>query len=160
MFDTRAMSAEMQRLRVEQVQQQLGAYEHLLHVERPRRGWLRAVREALGRTERQQAGVLGVSGPTLHKSEAAEADERISLRQLRKLARSLDCELVYGLVSRRPLTDVVESRARELATMEVNRVAHSMRLDGKTPSERVIERQIQQLTDELLRQRWSELWRA
>jgi transcriptional regulator with XRE-family HTH domain len=51
---------------------------------------LKLIREALGRTKRLQSQRLGVSGATLHKSEQSEADDRISLGQLRKIADGLD----------------------------------------------------------------------
>ncbi|MGE0097541.1 MAG: hypothetical protein AB7S86_04260 [Hydrogenophaga sp.] len=50
---------------------------------------MKLILEALGRMERQQAQRLGISGATLHKSEPSEADDRISLAQLRKLADRL-----------------------------------------------------------------------
>jgi predicted DNA-binding mobile mystery protein A len=123
------------------------------------RGWLKEIREALGRTERQQAERLGISGSTLHKSEQSEAQERISLGQLRKLADGLDCELVYALVPRRPLTEVVQDRANQLAKEEVYGVAHSMGLEDQRPSDARIQRQVARRAEELLRGRWSHLWR-
>jgi predicted DNA-binding mobile mystery protein A len=99
----------------------------------PPRGWLKLIREALGRTERQQAQRLGIAGATLHKSEQSEADDRITLGQLRKLADGLDCELVHALVPRRPLTDVVQERARAIAMEEVGGEAHTMGLEDQRP---------------------------
>lgn len=149
----------MQHLKLEQVQCQLDAYAPLLKLHRPRRGWLKLVREALGRTERQQAARVGISGPALHKSEAAEADERITLGQLRRLADGLDCELVYALVPRRPLPEVIQQRAHCIAAAEVYGVAYSMSLEGQRPSELTLRRQVQRRTEELLLSRWSALWR-
>ncbi len=113
------MSSELNQLRLEQVQTTLSGYKELVKRPPPSRGWLKLIREALGRTQRQQAQRLGISGATLHKSEQSEAEDRISLGQLRKLADGLDCELVYALVPRRPLTDVVQERARAIAMEEV-----------------------------------------
>src|SRR6218665_3654773 len=92
-----AMSPELNQLRLEQLQATLSSYADLVKRQTPPRGWLKLIREGLGRTERQQAQRLGISGPTLHKSEQSEADDRITLGQLRKLADGLDCELVYAL---------------------------------------------------------------
>ncbi|MDO8714450.1 MAG: transcriptional regulator, partial [Polynucleobacter sp.] len=71
------MSSEFNSLRLEQLQASLTAYDVLRAKRAPSRGWLKEIREALGLTERQQAARLGVSGAALHKSEQAEADERI-----------------------------------------------------------------------------------
>lgn len=152
-------SSRMNRLRLEQVQTSVETYVGLTTRPKPMRGWLKLIREALGRTERQQAARLGITASTLHKSEQAEADERITLKQLRRLADGLDCELVYALVPRRPLTQIVEDQARLLAAQEVEGVAHSMGLEGRRPSESRLRQQVEERAEELLRGRWSALWR-
>ncbi|MCI1015984.1 mobile mystery protein A [Herbaspirillum sp. C7C2] len=153
------MSPELNQLRLEQLQAKLSAYADLAKRQVPPRGWLKLIREALGRTQRQQAQRLGISGPTLHKSEQSEADERITLGQLRKLADGLDCELVYALVPRRPLTEVVQEQARAIAREEVTGIAHTMGLEDQRPDAERVGRQVERRTEELLRGRWSDLWR-
>lgn len=153
------MSSEFNHLRIEQLQAAVNAYGVLLTKRAPSRGWLKEIREALGRTERQQAERLGITGPTLHKSEQSEADERISLGQLRKLADGLDCDLVYALVPRKPLPDVVQDRAMQLAKEEVYGVAHTMGLEDQRPTDARIQKQVARRADDLLRGKWSDLWR-
>ena len=153
------MSPEFNQLRIEQLQAAMNAYGVLLAKRAPSRGWLKEIREALGRTERQQAARLGITGSTLHKSEQSEADERISLGQLRKLADGLDCELVYALVPRKPLPDVVQDRAMQLAKEEVHGVAHTMGLEDQRPTDARIQKQVARRADDLLRGKWSDLWR-
>jgi len=103
---------------------------------------------------------LGISSSTLHKSELAEAHDRITLGQLRKLAEGLDCELVYALVPRKPLTQMVEDQARLIALQEVSGVAHTMNLEDQRPTTDRLRKQVEQRTAELLRGRWSDLWRS
>lgn len=153
------MSSELNQLRLEQLQASMSAYADLVKRQTPSRGWLKLVRQALGRTERQQAQRLGISGSTLHKSEQSEADDRITLGQLRKLADGLDCELVYALVPRRPLTEMVQDRARAIAVQEVGGVAHTMSLEDQRPGAERLHKQVNRRTEELLRGRWSDLWR-
>lgn len=153
------MSAEYNHLRLEQLQAALKTYQVLLAKQAPPRGWLKEIREALGRTERQQAARLGIAGSTLHKSEQSEAQERISLGQLRKLADGLDCDLVYALVPRQPLTEVVQNRATQLAREEVYGVAHTMSLEDQRPTDERIQKQVVRRAEELLRGKWSDLWR-
>lgn len=124
----------------------------------PSGGWLRAVREALGRTSRVQAERLGINASTLHQSEAAEASGRITLTQLRKLAEGLDCELVYGLVPRESLSATVEAQAERRARQEVLGVAHSMSLEAQRPSAPFVEQQVAQRREDLLAGSWSRLW--
>lgn len=71
---------------------------------RPPRGWIKAVREALGMTTAQLAERLGVSQPRAVAIEKAETTNSITLDSLQRAARALDCELVYALRSRNPAT--------------------------------------------------------
>ncbi|WJF91781.1 mobile mystery protein A [Paraburkholderia bonniea] len=153
------MNAKLNQLQLEQVQTSVEAYAGLMKRRTPPRGWLKLIRESLGLTERQQAARLSISAPTLHKSEQAEADERITLKQLRKLAEGLDCELVYALVPRKPLTQMVAEQAHAIALREVSEVAHTMSLEDQRPTETHLRRQVEQRAEELLRGRWSALWR-
>jgi predicted DNA-binding mobile mystery protein A len=153
------MSPELNQLRLEQLQATLSSYADLAKRPTPTRGWLKLIREALGRTQRQQAQRLGISGATLHKSEQSEADDRITLGQLRRLAGGLDCDLVYALVPRRPLTNMVQERARAIAMEEIGGVAHTMSLEDQRPGAEQLRKQVARRTEDLLRGRWSDLWR-
>ncbi|TSA11954.1 MAG: mobile mystery protein A [Comamonadaceae bacterium] len=153
------MSSEFSHLRLEQLQSSLNTYGVLRAKMAPPRGWLKEIREALGMTERQQAARLGVTGAALHKSEQSEADERITLGQLRKLADSLGCDLVYALVPRKPLAEVVHGRAKQLANDDVHGVAHAMSLEDQRPTDERLQKQVDRRTEELLRGKWSDLWR-
>ncbi|MDQ0590712.1 mobile mystery protein A [Variovorax paradoxus] len=153
------MATNLNQLRVEQVDGALEPYRKVGGMSVPAGGWLRAVREALGLTVRQQAARVGIAVATLHKSEQSEAHERISLAQLRKLAEGLDCELVYGLVPRKPLAEMVQEQASRIARSEILGVAHSMDLEDQRPSEAYVRRQLDQRRAELLSGKWSSLWR-
>lgn len=153
------MTPELNQLRLEQLQTSVSDFAGLSARKPPPSGWLKLIRQALGLTERQQAQRIGISASTLHKSEQAESDDRISLGQLRKLADALDCELVYAIVPRRPLTQVVHDRARAIALEEVGGVAHSMSLEDQRPAAARVHKQVDRRTEELLRGRWSDLWR-
>lgn len=153
------MTTKLSRLRLEQLDRTLTSFADLRGKPAPRDGWLRAIREALGRSLRAQASRVGVTAPTLHKAESAEAQGRITLGQMRKLAEALDCELVYALVPRQPLAQTVEQQAEALARQEVLGVSHSMGLEAQRPSDQFVARQIGQRKDELLAGPWSKLWR-
>ncbi|HZZ37352.1 MAG TPA: helix-turn-helix domain-containing protein, partial [Caulobacteraceae bacterium] len=53
---------------------------------RPPKGWLRAVRDALGMTTKQLARRLGVSQPRVVALEKGEVDESVTLTSLRRAA--------------------------------------------------------------------------
>jgi predicted DNA-binding mobile mystery protein A len=153
------MTAILKHLRAEQTDRAMAPYAALSGKPVPPDGWLRAVRESLGRSLRVQAGRLGITAPSLHKSEAAEAQGRITLGQLRKLAEGLDCELVYALVPKQPLGQMVDAQAERLARAEVLGVAHSMGLENQRPSDAFVARQVAERKQALLTGPWSKLWR-
>ena len=129
------------------------------NIPKPRAGWLRVIRESLGRSIRAQAALAGMAPSTLSRSEQSEAEDSISLSQLRKLAQDLDCELVYTLVPRKPLYETVEQRADVLARKEIQAVVQTMRISGRCLSEDFIERRVADRRQELLAGSWSRLWR-
>src|SRR5690349_16241493 len=76
----------------------------------PVRGWIKAVREALGMTSAQLAERLKVKQPSVVAIEQSEEKGTIELQTLRRVAEALDCTLVYALVPNRPLEESVRDR--------------------------------------------------
>lgn len=151
-------ASKLYKLRLSQVERAIEPFNTIKNATVPPGGWLRAIRESLGRSLKAQAEIAGISSGTLTKSERSEAEDRISLAQLRKLAAALDCELVYGLVPKKPLHEVIQDRAELMAKQEILGVAHSMSLEDQRPSDAFIERQIDERRRELLDGSWARLW--
>jgi predicted DNA-binding mobile mystery protein A len=102
-----------------------------LPTSRPPRGWIRAIRDALGMTAEQLGDRMGVSQPTVQKLEVSEAEGAIQLKTLLRAAEALDCELLYVLVPREPLRKIYDTAARELARRELGAISHSMTLEDQ-----------------------------
>jgi predicted DNA-binding mobile mystery protein A len=125
---------------------------------RPPRGWVKAIREALGMTTRQLAQRIGVVQSRVVDIEKAEVTGSITLESLERAARALDCELIYALVPRKPLETMVEERATILAERSVNAVRHSMALEDQSLDEAEKHEQIRRLTRQLEEKSGSRLW--
>ncbi|RJF90006.1 mobile mystery protein A [Oleomonas cavernae] len=95
--------------------QRLSALRGSEALARPPRGWVKAVREALGMTTGQFAARLGVSQPRIPALEKAETEGRITLNSLREAAQAMNCTLVYALVPNQPLEAMIEARAAAVA---------------------------------------------
>lgn len=106
-------------------------WQELRGLARPPRGWVRAIREALGMSAATLAERLGTTAGAVTRLEQSEAADRIRLDTLRRAADALGCDLVYLLVPRRPLTAVVRDRARELAHGQVAATEQTMRLEDQ-----------------------------
>lgn len=108
--------------------------EEFHRVRTPARGWIRTIRDALGMTQAQLASRLGINQKSVHAMEVAEAEGGIRLGTLSRAADALGCDLVYVLLPRRPLQEVVEDRAREIASRQLDAVEQTMLLeDQATP---------------------------
>jgi predicted DNA-binding mobile mystery protein A len=118
---------------------------------RPERGWIRAIREAIGMTTGQFAKRLGVAQPRVAALERAEANDVVTLKSLRQAAEALDCVFVYALVPKAPLQDMVKARARHVAETQLARTDHTMRLENQGVSRKRLERARDDLAEELLR---------
>jgi predicted DNA-binding mobile mystery protein A len=105
----------------------------------PRGGWVRAIREALGMSAADLAARMGTAQSTVIGMERNERTGRVQLDTLRRAADALDCDLVYALVPRRPLEQMVEDRARVRAAAQLQAVDHSMRLESQGVSDAVIQ---------------------
>ena len=57
------------------------------------------------------------------------------------------------------VTVVVQDRATQLAKEEVHGVAHTMGLEDQRPTDERIQKQVVRRAEELLRGKWSDLWR-
>jgi predicted DNA-binding mobile mystery protein A len=97
----------------------------------PVRGWIKAVREALGMTSAQLARRLGVKQPSIVAIEQSEAKGTIELATLRRVAEALDSTLIYALVPNKLLETAVRDRARAFVRRRRAPVEHSMLLEDQ-----------------------------
>jgi predicted DNA-binding mobile mystery protein A len=126
------MNREFRQLRLSQLDRSL------VHVPalppRPSGGWIASVREALGLSLRQIGKKMRASGQAIQQFERAEADDRITLRALRRVAEAMGCELVYVLVPRSgSFEELAEHPTRERVAHDVKSVVHTMALEDQKP---------------------------
>lgn len=125
---------------------------------RPHRGWIRAVRDALGMSSTALAARLGVSQQTVSEMERSENLDTIKLETLRRVADALECDLVYALVPRSSLDDSVNRQARRRAEQHLGVVAHHSRLEDQSVSEDLTNDHLEDLTTHFAASRglWNE----
>ena|SRR5947209_7619872 len=124
----------------------------------PRRGWIKAIREALGMSAQQLGARLGVSQPAVANLERNEARRVATLEHLDRAARALGCRLVYAIVPAATLEAQIDDRALGVARRKLKRVRHSMALESQAPSATLHDLQIVELAAELKRRLTSDLW--
>ena len=129
------------------------------NLKRPPRGWIKAIREALGMTSEQLGARIGLSQPRIHVIEKSEITGSITLGTLEKAAQALECQLVYALVPRKSLQELVMERARKTATNRLRNAGHTMALEAQGVEFEDEEEQLNQLSKRLLEKAVSEIWK-
>jgi predicted DNA-binding mobile mystery protein A len=126
------MNREFRQLRLSQLDRSLGRVRSL--PPRPSGGWIASVREALGLSLRQIGKKMRASGQAIQQFEQAEAEDRITLRALRRVAGAMGCELAYALVPKSgSFAELAEHPTREQAARDVKSVMHTMALEDQRP---------------------------
>jgi predicted DNA-binding mobile mystery protein A len=142
----------------EQLDKRLNDLRPLTKAARPSRGWIRAVREALGMTTAQLAKRMDVRQPRIVELEKAEASGNITMHSLERAAEALGCRVVYALVPHKPLTTTLEDRALQVAERQLSSVEQTMRLEAQgVDDQEQRKRTLKRLADDLLR-RPARLW--
>ncbi|MHB1098608.1 MAG: mobile mystery protein A [Burkholderiales bacterium] len=141
-----------------QLDKRLGFLSNTDALARPPRGWIKAVREALGMTTAQLAKRMGVSQPRAVTLEQAEARGAITLETLERAAQALDCRLVYALVPRQSLDSLVEERALMLARRRLEGASHTMALEAQAVEKGDESEQIKRIARQIAEKAGSELW--
>lgn len=122
----------------------------------PRRGWIHAIRRALGMPQAHLAQRLGVSRQAVGQLEQRELEGSVTLKALDEAARALGGRLVYAIVPEHSVDETLDRRAWEIAARMTGSVRHSMKLEDQEPTSDLEER-THELAEEL-RSRPSGLW--
>src|SRR5579863_989841 len=143
---------------IRHLDQRFAALRPLAKSARPPKGWLRAIRDALGMTTKQFGRRLGVSQPRIVELEQSEVSGGVTLKTLQRAAEALGCRLVYVLVPERPLAETLRERAELVAGRRQAAVEHTMSLEDQSVKDKAAGDDLRhQFVEELLR-RPARLW--
>jgi predicted DNA-binding mobile mystery protein A len=124
----------------------------------PPRGWIRAIREALGLSTRQMAERMGSSQSWISVLEKAEVSGTTTLKSMRQAAEAMDCTLVYALIPTKSLAESLQHQAELRAEDELRHLNHSMQLENQGMTGENLEAERKRLVDELLAGPPRKLW--
>jgi predicted DNA-binding mobile mystery protein A len=144
----------------EQLDATLKTFSPSLNVAVPPKGWIRAIKDVLGMNGRQLADRLGVSRQRSDQIENEECDGSLTLKTMRRIAESLECVFIYGLVPQTSLEDIVRNRAEKVAVKRLAWADHTMSLEGQglEPEEnrKVLIDMIEELVETLPKKLWDD----
>ncbi len=124
----------------------------------PVKGWLRSIREALGMSGKQLGERIGVSQPRVVQMEKDELNGALTLKTMRQVAEAMDCVLVYALVPRTNLEDIMRDRAKKVAEQRLSRTSHTMLLEDQLVSNDERKKMFDAKVEDLLRDTPRDLW--
>nr|WP_321238487.1 mobile mystery protein A [uncultured Tolumonas sp.] len=125
----------------------------------PKEGWIRTVRKALDMSGAQLAKRLGVSRNRISVLERKETEGEITLNQLKTLAEQLSCDLTYTLVPRKPIEQIIEDKAIEIAIQMLNSNLQNMSLEAKLIDKQAEYRLFEQVKSSIIVSGGHVIWR-
>lgn len=99
-------------------------------------------------TTAQLARRLDITQPSIVAVELSEQKGTVELATLRRVAKALDCKLVYALVPNRSLEETIRDRAQLFLRRHREPVEHSMMLEDQTVAHTDTEAIIDQVLQE------------
>ena len=143
---------------IRHLDQRFKALRPLIAAPRPPKGWVRAVRDALGMTGVQFAKRLGVAQPRVLELEQAEVSGSLTLKSLERAAEALGCRVVYALVPEKTLAETVERQAALIADKQLAQVEQTMSLENQSVNGNAVRKDMRaRLVSELL-EKPARLW--
>ena len=152
------MKAKQKKLAREQLDKTLKQFSPLNTFVPPRKGWVRAIRDALGMTGEQLAKRLNANKQRISRIEQDEKLGNITIKTLRNVAEALDCEFVYGFIPRTSLEQTVKNQAKSVAKKRMSRSDHLMRLEKQELSDQEKEKALEDLIIDITSTMPKSLW--
>ena len=152
----------MQKKQKQLIQEQLDAtlkqFSKLASVNRPLKGWIRAIRDALGMNIRQFADRFGVSKSRIYRLEQDEITGSLTLKTMNRAADELDCIFVYGFVPRTSLKDTIRKQAKSLAGKRMQKLIQTMELEDQGLSSKENKKVFENIVEEIINSSPKSLW--
>lgn len=152
------MKAKYKKLTLKQLDAALNCFEPIKTVSVPQKGWIRAIRTALGMTGSQLGRRLNTSRQRVARIEQDEKLGRVTLNTMQAAAEAMDCVFVYGLVPKESLEQTVREQARRVAMNRMSRSNQMMRLEQQELTESEKQDVLDGLVDEILNTMPRTLW--
>ena len=144
------MRKKQKKIIREQLDETLSRFSTIASVNRPMKGWIRAIRDALGMNMRQLADRLGVTKSRIPRIEQDEITGSLTLKTMNRVADKLDCVFVYGFVPRTSLDDTVRKQASIISQKRMNRLMHTMNLEAQGLSSKNAKKAFNNMVEEII----------
>jgi len=155
------MAYSKKALIIEQLDSTFKKFNEVKKLSPPEKGWVKAIRKALGMTSTQLAEKLNVSPPRISILESSETSGAVTIKTLRKVAEQLDCLFIYALVPRESLKNTIEKQAYLVAKKIIRQSSQTMFLEKqnieKQEEDKMLKEKVRELTTEIPTYLWEKL---
>ena len=152
------MDLKYKKLMRIQLDEALLRFEVLKAMTVPKTGWIRAIRDALGMSGRQLARRMGVNQQRVARMERDERPGKLTIKTLQAAAEAMNCVFVYGIVPKDSLEQTIRNQAMRLAKKQTARSNQLMRLENQELDEKVKDKAMKELVEEIVRTMPKSLW--
>jgi predicted DNA-binding mobile mystery protein A len=149
------MDWSLRKIKAKQIETEVSGLSKL---SRPQIGWVKTIREALGMNARQLGSRCNVSSERITRIESDEPEGRTTLATLEKMAKAMNCKLVYGFVPNSGMIEFIEKIAENKAMAQLMHTSHHMALEDQKTSMESIRDQVEILKGEILKSNIKHIW--
>ena len=154
------MRAKYKKLAAKQLDAALKRLTPLKTLAVPGKGWVRAVRDAMGMSARQLADRMDVNQQRIARIEQDEKQGKLTLNTLQNAAEAMDCEFVYGLVPKESIERAIKKQACCVAAKRMSRSNQMMRLEQQEltneEKKKVLDELVAEIVDTMPRYLWDQ----
>jgi len=107
--------------------------KQLADVEAPPKGWIAAMRAALGMSAEYVAHRKGVSRNAVYQAERSEKDGAVSLKQMEQLAAAMGGKFVYAIVPDDRIDEMKyrQAKSKALQLLSIDETASNWSIDER-----------------------------
>jgi len=140
---------KLEKLAVKQIERRLEKLRPMAKDANIRTGWIRYIRQAMFMTLQTLAKEAGSSKATVQQIEKRETVGKVTIETMRKIANAMDCDFVYAIVPKAPLSEHLKRKATIKATRIIREADVHMTLEDQRVSQDIKDR-IERVAEELL----------
>lgn len=145
---------------LQQISREVEKYNNISNMHVPTKGWIKAIRTAIGMRSNQLATLLKVSQAQVSKYEKEENQGAITIKTMKKIAKALQCKFYYGFIPAKSLEDIVHKQAEKVAKAYMFKAGHNMMLEkqdlSKEEKKQLLNDFVEDIKEKLPRTLWED----
>ncbi len=143
------LSVMFNKMAIKHAQKRRESLLRVLPSMKVRPGWIKYIRSVLGMTLKELGSLAGLSLPTIAQAEKREAEGKVTIETLNKIANAMECEFVYAFVPKEDIPEMLKKKAMEKAKRSILRADTHMSLEDQKVQDDLTSR-VERLAEKLI----------